>query len=157
MKKTIILSITMLFLIFQHGITQNLTTTVTGAKVTGNLIYPLKATGSLQFTVKVKNNETAPNGNTYSVSIDKPGMFPFDSWVAIDYNSQSIAPQETKSYLLTLTIPPDQADNDYLLPINLTANLSGVQHPVSGKLMTIIVDNSQPDFSVINLDYVLAP
>jgi len=77
-------------------------------------------------------------------------MFPFDSWVAIDYNSQSIAPQETKSYLLTLTIPPDQADNDYLLPINLTANLSGVQHPVSGKLMTIIVDNSQPDFSVIN-------
>lgn len=42
MKKTIILSITMLFLIFQHGITQNLTTTVTGAKVTGNLIYPLK-------------------------------------------------------------------------------------------------------------------
>lgn len=143
----------MLFLIFQHGITQNLTTTVTGAKVTGNLIYPLKATGSLQFTVKVKNNETAPNGNTYSVSIDKPGMFPFDSWVAIDYNSQSIAPQETKSYLLTLTIPPDQADNDYLLPINLTANLSGVQHPVSGKLMTIIVDNSQPDFSVINLDY----
>lgn len=99
--KRIILSITLLFLIFHHGIAQNFTTTVTGAKISGNLIYPLKATGSLQFTVKVKNNETLPNGNTYSVSIDKPGMLPLDSWIAIDVNSQNIAPEETKTYTLT--------------------------------------------------------
>jgi hypothetical protein len=150
--KRIILSMTLLFLICQHGITQSFTTTVTGAKIAGDLIYPLKATGSLQFTVTVKNDETLPNGNTYSVSIDKPGMLPLDSWIAIDVNSQSIAPQETKNYVLTLTIPAGQIDNNYSLPINLIATLSGVSHSVLGKTMTVIVDNSQPNYSQINFD-----
>lgn len=44
--KKIILSITLLFLIFEHGIAQNLTTTVTGAKIADDLIYPLNLINS---------------------------------------------------------------------------------------------------------------
>jgi len=128
---------------------QNLSTFIPVTDNKYDLLLPMKATGSMQFQVKVKNNDTV----AYTVSIDKPGMLPFNTWVNIPVNSQSAAPGDTVTFLLTLTVPSGTEEGHYLLVINLLATRNGNTQSVTGKTITIIVDNSQPSMVSNDIDY----
>lgn len=132
-----------------RSIAQDFTITCPATDTKNNLISPMKATGSNQFQVKVKNNDTL----AYTVSVDKAGMLPLDTWVTIDINSQTLAAKGSITFLLTLTIPAGTLDGDYPLKINFFATLNNNTQTVLGKSLTVIVDNSPPDLAIVTLDY----
>jgi hypothetical protein len=74
---------------------------------------PLKSLGSYQFQITVENNDTI----NYTVSIDKGGMFPLDTWVKIDNNSQILNKNTSVTFQLTLTIPASTQELNYTLVI----------------------------------------
>ena len=90
---------------------QNLTTIIPVTDNKHDLLLPMKATASMQFLVRVKNNDTV----SYTVSINKSIMFPLDNWVNIPGNSQSAVPGDTISFLLTLTVPSGTNEGLYSL------------------------------------------
>ena len=99
---------------------------------------PLKALGSYQFQITVKNNDTI----NYTVSIDKGYMIPLDTWVAIANNSQPLIAKATVTFLLTLTIPAGTQESDLTLVIKLNAkDPNNNNHTVNGKNLKLIVDN----------------
>jgi len=65
----------------------------------GGLIKPMKAGGSIQLQVKIKNNKNV----TYTVSINKDAMYPQDSWVQIDNNSQNVDSSKTPLTEISIT------------------------------------------------------
>ena len=111
---------------------------------------PLKALGSYQFQITVKNNDTI----NYTVSIDKGYMIPLDTWVAIANNSQPLIAKATVTFLLTLTIPAGTQESDLTLVIKLNAkDPNNNNHTVNGKNLKLIVDNSPPETIKETLDY----
>lgn len=149
MKKNLSL-LGILLLVFNCRISaQNFTTTISSPKIGHDLISPMKGPASLQFTVAVKSNDTV----AYTVAIDKAGMLPIDTWISIENNSRVLDPGETESYTLTLTIPSNALEQDIPLTINCLATRNGVTNTVLGKILTVIVDNSQPESSECTLVY----
>jgi len=149
MKHVFVLLVGILFMANIGIFAQNLSTFIPETDNKYGLLLPMKATASMQFLVRVKNNDTV----SYTVSINKSVMFPLENWVNIQGNSQSAAPGDTVSFLLTLTVPPDTDERNFLLPIGLLATRDGNTQSVSGKVITIIVDNSQPSMVSNDIDY----
>ena len=105
-------------------------------------ITPIKAGGSHQFQIKVKNNTS----DTCTVSIDKDAMG-VGSWVSIDDNSQELFPSQSKNFLITLTVPTNTIEGTYAMFLYFDAYAKGESHNNSFQYATqwIIVDNSPPE------------
>jgi hypothetical protein len=80
-------------------------------------IQPLKAGGSIQFQINVKNNRK----DTCTVSINKITMGIPGPWVTIDNNSQVLFPQQSTNFLLTLSIPANTHEGEYTMPLYFNA------------------------------------
>jgi len=73
---------------------QDFTVQIPSTDNCGHYIKPIKAGGSHQFQINVKNNRA----DTCTVSIDKSAMGTVSIWVSIDNNSQQIFPSQSKNY-----------------------------------------------------------
>jgi hypothetical protein len=108
-----------------------------------NYIKPIKAGGTHQFQINVKNNRT----DTCTVSIVKSVMGEVASWISIDNNSQEIFPAQSKNFLLTINVPASAGDHDYTLWLSFNAyDKDGFNHSFNYTPQIIIVDNSAPEF-----------
>lgn len=96
----------LLFLTTGNAWSQDFTVTVPSTDNADGYIQPLKAGASTQFQVQVTNNRA----DTCTVSIIKFYLGTAESWVTIDNNSQKIFPQQSKNFLLTLTVPTGTAE-----------------------------------------------
>ena len=117
------------------------TVTCTSPSIGNGYIKPMKAGSSLQFQVMMKNNKNV----TYTASIDKSKM-PYGEWVQIDNNSQTLAPNQTVTFLLTLTVPAGTSDlYTYSFPFYFNAyDSNNNNNPYLWTQLTLIVDNAPP-------------
>jgi hypothetical protein len=116
----------------------------------GNLLPPLKSAGSYQFQIKVTNKGSDP----FTLSIDKGSLIPWDSWISIDNNSQTIAGNGSVTFLITETIPVGTSDNDYSLTFVFKAkDATNFDHYINWKILTAIVDNTPPELPSVQLDF----
>lgn len=127
------------------GLTANgqsdFTVTCSSPNISNGLIKPMKAGSSFQFQVSIRNNKKV----TYTASIDKNAM-PYGSWVQIDNNSQSLAPDKTVTFLLTIAVPAGTSDvYTYSFPFYFNAyDSNNNNNPYTWGQLTLIVDNSPP-------------
>lgn len=118
----------------------NFTVTCSSPFIGNNYIKPMKAGSSIQFQIKVKNNNTV----TYTVSIDKNAM-PYGSWLQIDNNSLTLPPNQEVIFQLTLTVPTGTSDlYTYSFPFYFNAYYNGYNNQYSWTTLTLIVDNAPP-------------
>lgn len=117
------------------------TVTCSSPNIGNGYIKPMKAGSSFQFQVSIRNNKTV----TYTVSIDKNAM-PYGSWLGIDNNSQTLPPNQTVTFLLTLTVPVGTSDLfKYLFPFYFNAyDSNNKNNPYTWSQLTLIVDNTPP-------------
>jgi len=108
----------------------------------GGLIKPLKAGNNIQIQIKMTNNKNV----TYTASINKNAMFPQDTWVQIDNNSQTLTYNQTITFLLTITVPVGTPDNlTYSLPLTFNAyDSNNNNNPYTGQTLRVLVDNTPP-------------
>ncbi len=107
----------------------------------GGLIKPMKSGNSIQIQIKMTNNKNI----TYTASINKNAMFPWDSWVQIDNNSQTLAPNKTITFLLTITPPVGTLDDKYTLFLNFNAyDSNNNNNPYTWSTLKVLVDNTPP-------------
>jgi len=118
------------------------------AKVSSSYIKPLKADNSLQFQISVKNNRK----DTCTVSLIKDYFGYVKSWISIDNNKQSLLPNQSKNFLITLKIPANTQEGEYNMFLNFNAaEKDGGTHSFTYDTQIITVDNSvpnKPTFSV---------
>jgi len=128
---------------------QDFTVTIKSTDNYGGLITPLKPGSSHQLQINVKNNRQ----DTCTVSIVKNAMGEVESWVSIDNNSQSIFPAQSKNFLLTINVPSNAEDRDYILWLSFNAyDKDGNNHSFDYTAQTIIVDNSLPHTPTFFID-----
>jgi hypothetical protein len=150
MKHVSISLMIMLLMISYVSNAQTFETTISATDNKHDMISPMKSTATFQFSVSVTNK----SDETYVVSIDKPGMLPLDSWVTIDNNTgRSLTKNSQTTFLITITIPTNTQEGDYLLLVNYKAVLGSTSYSVAGKTLTVIVDNSGPNVINLSVDY----
>jgi hypothetical protein len=117
------------------------TVTCSSPSIGNGYIKPMKAGSSLQFQINMKNNTTV----TYTASINKNAM-PYGEWVQIDNNSQTLAPNQTITFLLTLTVPAGTSDlYTYPFPFYFNAyDSNNNNNPYLWTTLQLIVDNTPP-------------
>ena len=131
----------LLFLLSNRVLAQDFKVTIASTDICAGYINPLKAGGSIQFQINVKNNRA----DTCTVSIDKNAMGLTSSWVAIDNNSQVLFPQQSKNFLLTLSIPANTNEGEYAMFLYFNAyDKTNFNHSFNYNTQTVIVDNSIP-------------
>ncbi len=144
MKKLINYLCVLLFILAAHGLiyAQDFTVEIPTTDACANYIKPIKAGGSHQFQIKVKNNTQ----DTSTVSIDKDAMgADVSSWVTIDNNSQQLFPSQSKNFLLTINVPVGTCDCDFVMDLYFEAkDKDGDEHQFYYYSQWIIVDNSPP-------------
>jgi hypothetical protein len=129
---------------------QSFALTISATDNKHDMLCPLKSSAVYQFTVSVKNTDTL----TYTVSLDKPSMLPFDTWVAVDNNNgRSLAPGSSTSFVLTLTVPANAQEGSYNLLINIKALRNGTYWNVFGRTLNLTIDNSYPSQITSSIDY----
>ena len=135
-------TILLLFLMNTRAWAQDFTVAVPSTDGADGYIQPLKAGASTEFQVQVKNNRA----DTCTVSIIKFYLGTAESWVTIDNNSQKIFPQQSKNFLLTLTVPTGTAEGQYPMSLWFHAyDKNGVDHSFNYITpQTVIVDNTPP-------------
>jgi len=108
----------------------------------GGFFKPVKAGGSFQFQIEIKNNRQ----DTCTISIVKSNMGEVESWVTIDNNSQSLFPSQSKNFLLSVAVPSSAGDRDYAMFLGFNAfDKNNNNHSFNYNAQTIIVDNSSPN------------
>ena len=144
MKKFINYLSVLLFILATHGFiyAQDFTVTIESTDAYAHYLPPIKAGGSHQFQIEVKNNRS----DTCTVSIDKNSMgIDVSSWVTIDNNSQKIFPSQSKNFLLTINVPAGTCDCDFVMWLYFDAiDKHGNNHPFDYYPQGIIIDNSPP-------------
>ncbi len=144
MRKLVNYLCALFFLTFLSGLVsaQEFKVSIASTDDYAGLLKPVKAGGSFQFQIKCKNNRA----DTCTVSIVKSVMGEVESWVAIDNNSQSLFPSQSKNFLLTVTVPSSAGDHDYTMFLSFNAyDKNGNNHSFDYNAQTIIVDNSVPN------------
>jgi len=145
MKKLMNYFCVLLFLLATHGLVhaQDFTVKIESTDASNHYFEPLKAGGSRQFQIMVKNNTS----DTCTVSIDKDDMGYVSSWVSIEDNEQELFPSQSKNFLLTITIPSNATEGIYEMFLYFNAYAKNSSHNNSFEYFTqlIIVDNSPPD------------
>jgi len=73
-------------------------------------------------------------------------MYPQDSWVSIDNNNQTLAANQTATFLLTINVPAGTPDgNNYPIPLYFNAyDIYNINNPYTGPMLKPIVDNTPP-------------
>jgi hypothetical protein len=140
-KVTCFATLVLLVFMTTKSWSQDFTVTIASTDNCSGYIVPLKAGASIQFQIKVKNNRT----DTCTVSIDKNAMgFP-GPWVTIDNNSQVLYPQQSTNFLLTLAIPANTTEGEYIMWLNFNGyDKTGFNHSFQYTAQTVTVDNSVP-------------
>jgi len=134
------------FLLTTSGIlsAQNFTVNVPSTDKYSGYFVPVKPRASFQFQVSVTNNM----GMADTISIDKSlvGMGEVQSWVSIDDNKLTAQPSGGKvTFLLTVNVPANAENRNYLLDLNFKAVDTADNHyDFSYNQQTIIVDNTPP-------------
>lgn len=144
MKKvySIVLTTVLLFLLAPKIWAADFTVKISLTDDYGHYIVPLKAGASIPFQINVKNNLTV----NCNVGIDKTRMGIPSTWVAIDNNNQTIAPQQSTNFLITLTIPAGTAEAEYPMFLYFNAyDNSNYNHAFTYNTQIITVDNSVPN------------
>ncbi len=149
MKRILNILIISVILIFaQNIIAQNpFTVKVPETDDCSSYLKPLKPGASHQFQVSVKNNTE----KTYTVSFDKDPLVLLGSWVSISDNEQSIIPDQTVTFLLTIKIPSDAMETNYGLDLYFNAyDTANNNNPFSYYTQSVIVDKSKPNAPTIS-------
>lgn len=114
--------------------------------VAQDVVYPLKAGGSIQLQVTVKSNRK----DTCTISLDKNSMGYISNWVTISNNSQKIFPSQVVTFQFTIQPPIGARDDEYTLPLKFDAyDKYDNNNPFTYKNLTIIVDNTPPDVPTV--------
>jgi hypothetical protein len=117
------------------------TVTVPSTKDYANMIKPLKAGGSIQFQISVKNNRT----DTCTISINKDAIGIVQPWITIDNNSLSVFPAQTVSFLVTMNVPANATEGDYALFLYFTGSSKHAKNlTFQGTTQNISIDNTPP-------------
>lgn len=143
MKKiySIVLTTMLLFLMAPKIWAADFTVTISSTDGCSGYIQPLKSGASIQFQINVKNIWT---GNC-NVGINKNNMGIPAAWVAIDNNNQTITPQQSVNFLITLTIPANTSEGEYSMPLSFNAyDSSNYNHSFTHTTQVVTVDNSVP-------------
>ena len=143
MKKLSPILCVLLFILVVHGpvYAQDFTVQIPSTDNCGHYITPIKAGGSHQFQINVKNNRA----DTCTVSIDKSLMGTVSSWVSIDNNSQQIFPSQSVNFLLTINVPAGTPEINYAMSLYFNAkDKDNNNHSFQYDAQWIIVDNSLP-------------
>ncbi|MBN2349088.1 MAG: fibronectin type III domain-containing protein [Bacteroidales bacterium] len=108
----------------------------------GGFFTPIKAGGSFQFKIEVKNNLA----DTCTVSVRKSTLDDVENWVTIDGNSLVLFPSQTRDFLLKVSVPSNAGDYDYIMKLNFDAYDKDNNHyEFDYRDQIIIVDNSAPE------------
>lgn len=151
MKKFYVVLTTLLLAISIKSIAQSdFTVTSPSTDSYGGLIKPMKAGSNIQIQIKMKNNKNV----TYTASINKSAMYPYDGWVQIDNNSQTLAYNQTITFLLTITPPLGTPDDKYSLFVAFNAyDSNNKNNPYTWSTLKILVDNTPPLTPSVSISY----
>ena len=113
------------------------------------LIQPLKAGGSKQLLISLKNNRT----DICTVAIDKSQWYSNESWVQVQNNNQSVLPGQTISFILTFIPPMGTPDEryDFTLYFIVKDNNNGDHSFYKTPTLKLIVDNTPPATPVVSV------
>ncbi|BBE17819.1 uncharacterized protein with a C-terminal OMP domain [Aquipluma nitroreducens] len=138
---SIVLTTMLLFLMAPKVWAADFTVSISSTDGCSGYIQPLKSGASIQFQINVKNIWT---GNC-NVGINKNNMGIPAAWVAIDNNNQTITPQQSVNFLITLTIPANTSEGEYSMPLSFNAyDSSNYNHSFTYTTQVVTVDNSVP-------------
>jgi hypothetical protein len=112
-------------------------------------IKPIKAGNSYQFSIVVTINSINPS---CTVSIDKNSMNEVISWITIDYSIQTLLKGNYKTFILTIIVPANASDRNYLLPLYfIVKDSQNNDHSFWGSTQTIVVDKSVPQTPTLSI------
>lgn len=127
---------------------QDFTVNVSETDNYGGFITPLKPSAQKTLSISVKNNSVDPKCDVF---VDRTAMGEVQSWISSS-PTKTIDKGETEIFTLTITVPVNAEDRDYILPLYFTAtDPSGGRHDFNYLQQTIMVDKSLPPTPIFNV------